>query len=26
MAPRPYGRPRTPPRGDYPPYDRRGYW
>ncbi|KAL4741580.1 hypothetical protein BDV11DRAFT_182488 [Aspergillus similis] len=24
-APRPYGRPRSPPRGDYAPYDRR-YW
>ncbi|KAF9889133.1 serine arginine-rich splicing factor [Aspergillus nanangensis] len=23
---RPYGRPRTPPRGEYVPYDRRGYW
>lgn len=23
--PRPYGRPRTPPRGDYAPYERR-YW
>ncbi|KAL6236898.1 hypothetical protein BDW75DRAFT_238838 [Aspergillus navahoensis] len=24
-APRPYGRPRSPPRGEYPPYERR-YW
>ncbi|EED19524.1 electron transfer flavoprotein-ubiquinone oxidoreductase [Talaromyces stipitatus ATCC 10500] len=23
---RSYGRPRSPPRGDYPPYDRRPYW
>ncbi|KAE8388757.1 hypothetical protein BDV23DRAFT_108004 [Aspergillus alliaceus] len=26
MPPRPYGRPRSPPRGEYVPYDRRGYW
>lgn len=26
MAGRPYGRPRTPPRGDYGGYDRRPYW
>ncbi|RJE22061.1 electron transfer flavoprotein-ubiquinone oxidoreductase [Aspergillus sclerotialis] len=26
LHPRPYGRPRTPPRADYVPYDRRPYW
>ncbi|KAL2003005.1 hypothetical protein VTN02DRAFT_5240 [Thermoascus thermophilus] len=26
LAGRPYGRPRTPPRGDYGGYERRGYW
>ncbi|BDD56842.1 hypothetical protein MAP00_002260 [Monascus purpureus] len=26
LADRPYGRPRTPPRGDFIGYDRRGYW
>ncbi|KAA8646118.1 putative pre-RNA splicing factor Srp2 [Aspergillus tanneri] len=26
IPPRPYGRPRTPPRGEYVPYERRGYW
>ncbi|KAI9373732.1 hypothetical protein BJX61DRAFT_369601 [Aspergillus egyptiacus] len=26
VAPRPYGRPRTPPRGEYPPYERPRYW
>ncbi|GAD94709.1 pre-RNA splicing factor Srp2, putative [Paecilomyces variotii No. 5] len=26
LARAPYGRPRTPPRGGYGGYDRRGYW
>ena len=26
LTDRTYGRPRTPPRGDFATYDRRGYW